>query len=294
MTKSIKIILLFVIASTIANGSVSQQINKIETKQEEAVKVELIGQGRPILFLPGFTVPGSIWKETIKNLDVEAKSHLFSYAGFNGNKAIEMPWYDSIKKAIIKYVTDNNMSDIIIIGHSMGGNLAVDIASELPDKVFKIIIVEALPCIREVIMPNMPAESLYYDSPYNNQLLEMDDEQFKNMAVMMASNMTFSIDKFDIITNWILESDRKTWVYGYTELLKLDLRNCLTKLKCETLIIGASFPEIKTAQENYEKQYSNLIDKTIIMSTNSKHFVMFDQKEGFYKTVNDFIADEKK
>ena len=205
-----------------------------------------------------------------------------------------MPWYVTIKNSIINYIKDNELSEIIIIGHSMGGNLAVDIAATLPSKVSKIIIVESLPCMREVMMPNVPAKSLYYTSPYNKQMLDMHAQQFKKMAAMMASNMTLNEDKKESITNWIVEADRKTWVYGYTDLLKLDLRNSLRKVTCETLILGASFPDVKVAKENYEKQYSNLSNKTILMASNSKHFLMFDQPEWFYKTANDFLVDEKK
>jgi len=205
-----------------------------------------------------------------------------------------MPWYDNIKKSIIKYIKDNNLNDLVIIGHSMGGNLAVDIASELPSRVSKIVIVEALPCMREIMMPNVPAEYLYYESPYNKQMLEMDEKQFKNMALNMASSMTLNKEKIDTIANWILEADRKTWVYGYTDLLKLDLRNVLSKIQCEALILGASFPDVKVAKKNYENQYSNLKNKTIDMASNSKHFIMFDQPKWFYETVNNFLINEKK
>ena len=204
-----------------------------------------------------------------------------------------MPWYSNIKNALVEYIKENNMNNIIIVGHSMGGNLAVDIAAELNNKVSKIIIVEALPCMREIMMPNVPAENFYYSSPYNTQMLNMDKAQFQGMATMMASNMTLKEDKKEIIKDWILKADRKTWVYGYTDLLKLDLRTVLNKIKCETLIIGASFPDVVVAKQNYEDQYTNLTNKTIIMASNSKHFLMFDQPEWFYKTVNDFLVNEK-
>ena len=125
-------------------------------------------------------------------------------------------------------------------------------------------------------------------------MLNMSEQQFRNMATMMSSNMTFNTDKEAILTNWMMEADRKTWVYGYTDLLKLDLRSVLSKIKCETLILGASFPDVKSAKVNYEKQYSNLTNKTIKMASKSKHFIMFDQPEWFYKTINNFLANDKK
>ncbi|GGG35798.1 alpha/beta fold hydrolase [Bizionia arctica] len=293
MKKLIKVTALFLITlSTTLSFGLNIETNLVLTTEPTPITVETLGEGKPIIYLPGFATPGSVWKDTVESLNLDRKSYLFSYAGFNGNAPIEMPWYATIKNAIIEYITDNNMSDIIIIGHSMGGSLAVDIASELPSKVSKIILVEALPCMREVMMPNVPAESFQYNSPYNQQMLDMDAQQFKNIASMMSSNMTINEDKKELLTNWMFEADRETWVYGYTDLLKLDLRNSLKKVTCETLILGASFPDVNVAKANYKSQYSNLSNKTILMASNSKHFIMFDQPEWFYKSVNDFLENE--
>lgn len=294
MTNSIKIILTLFIAVAVTNFSFAKsKTTTVKAEKLEPIKVETIGKGKPIFYLPGFTVSGSIWKETVKNVNLNRKSYLFSYAGFNGNKPIPMPWYSTIKKSIVKYVKENNLNEIIVIGHSMGGNLAIDLASELPNRISKIVIVESLPCMREVMMPNVPAENLFYESPYNKQMLQMDEQKFKNMALMMASNMTFKKEKIETITSWILEADRETWVYGYTDLLKLDLRNILSKIKCETLIIGASFPNAEIIKKNYENQYSNLTNKKIVMASNSKHFVMFDQPQWFYETLNAFLNEKR-
>ncbi|NRB61028.1 MAG: hypothetical protein HRU50_13945 [Winogradskyella sp.] len=59
--------------------------------QTKEIKVEVIGNGEPILFLPGFTTPGSVWKETLEQLKLNNEAHLISYAGFNGIPAIETP-----------------------------------------------------------------------------------------------------------------------------------------------------------------------------------------------------------
>ncbi|CAM1343113.1 alpha/beta fold hydrolase [Tenacibaculum amylolyticum] len=292
MYKSIKTI--FLVAFLISSINSFGFTKNISEVTPTSFLVETIGKGKPVLYLPGFATPGSIWKETVENINLDRKSYLFSYAGFNGNAPIKMPWYATIKNDIISYVKDQNMSDVVIIGHSMGGNLAVDIAAALPNKISKIIIVDALPCMREVMMPNVPAETLQYESPYNNQMLNMDANQFNNMAKMMAANMTYDESKKETLTNWITKADRKTWVFGYTDLLKLDLREALKDVNCEVLILGASFPDVVVAEKNYQKQYANLANKTLKMASKSKHFVMFDQPEWFYTSVNDFLINETK
>ncbi|WP_424961408.1 alpha/beta fold hydrolase [Ekhidna sp.] len=254
------------------------------------IKVEKSGDGNPILFLPGFTTPGTVWNETINNLNGNFETHTVSYAGFNGMEPIGTPWYAPVKDRLIEYVKEENLTNLTIIGHSMGGNLATDLTVALGDKVDGLILVDALPCMRDVMMPGVSANSLQYDSPYNNQMLGMPDDAFKNTALMMARNMTNNEDKVELIASWSIEADRKTYVYGYTDLLKLDLRPSLRDIQTETLILGATFPSKEMAQQTFEKQYASLKDKTIALADNSKHFIMFDQPEWLYSQINSYLA----
>ncbi|MDH7444349.1 alpha/beta fold hydrolase [Aquimarina sp. 2201CG14-23] len=260
--------------------------------QAPAITIEVSGNGNPILFLPGFTNPGSIWNDTVAHLENEHQNHLISYAGFDSNEPIEMPWYDTIKKELISYIKEKELTNVIIIGHSMGGNLAIDIAAAIPNTIKSLVIVDSIPCMRELMMPGVSESQIKYDNPYNQQMLAMNETQFKQTAMMMAQNMTNNKEKVDTLLDWILKADRETYVYGYTDLLKLDLRKVLDKVTAKTLILGAAFPNIDVAKSNYEKQYVSLSDKTIKMIPDSKHFIMFDQPELFYQKVNAFLANE--
>jgi pimeloyl-ACP methyl ester carboxylesterase len=257
---------------------------------QPAIKVDKAGKGTPVLFLPGFMTPGSMWTETVKNLNGKYEAHLVSYAGFNGNAPIAMPWYATIKKELVDYVKVNKLKNLKLIGHSMGGNLAVDLAAELGDVVDKIIIVDALACMREVMMPGVPAEALQYESPYNKQMLEMNAEAFEKSATMMAQGMTTVTEKQELIKSWILEADRKTYVYGYTDLLKLDLRPTLAQIKIPVLILGAPFPTKEMVVPNYEKQYANLTNKTLEIAPAGRHYIMFDQPEWLNNQINNFLT----
>lgn len=259
------------------------------TFSQSAIHVEKSGKGNPIIFLPGFTSPGSVWDETIKNINGTYESHLVSYAGFNGLEPIGTPWYDPIKKQLIEYIIQNQLSNLTLIGHSMGGSLAIDLASELQKKVAGLILVDAIPCMREVMMPNVPANSLQYDSPYNNQILNMSNEDFKNMATGMCQYMTNDQSKVERLIDWSINADRKTYVYGFTDLLKLDLRDKLSNITAKTLVIGTYIPNKQTVMSNYEKQYSNLKKKEFALVENSKHFIMFDQPIWLNNQINKYL-----
>lgn len=258
--------------------------------QNPAIYVEKIGKGTPIIFLPGYITPGSVWKETVQNLKEKYEAHLVSYAGFNGNAPIPMPWYATIKKELVDYIKVNKLKNVKLIGHSMGGNLAVDVASEVGTAVDKIIIVDALACMRELMMPGVPAEALQYESPYNKQTLEQTAEAFAKNADMMAQGMTSVPEKHAVLKSWILEADRTTYVYGYTDLLKLDVRPALATIKVPVLILGAPFPSKEVVTPVFEKQYANLANKTLEIAPGGRHFIMFDQPEWLYTQINTFLA----
>ncbi len=259
-------------------------------QSQPAISVQKDGKGQHVLFLPGFTSPGSVWDEIILNLEGKYEIHKVSYAGFSGIAPIGTPWYQPVSEQLVNYVKENKLKHLTIIGHSMGGNLAIDLAKELGSKVTGLILVESIPCMRELMMPGVPAASLQYESPYNNQMLNMLDNAFLQMATGMSQNMTYDSTKVDLLVEWMMQADRETYVYGYTDLLKLDLRPDLADIKVETLILGATFPEKEMVRANYELQYANLKNKKIVLLEDSKHFVMFDQPVALSKEINKYLT----
>ncbi|GAB3180383.1 alpha/beta hydrolase [Telluribacter humicola] len=259
--------------------------------QPQAIRVVKKGKGTAVLFLPGFTSPGSVWNETIRHLP-RVESHVVSYAGFNGIPPVETPWYPRLRQELLDYIKQEKLDNLTLIGHSMGGNLAVDIAAALPDRVTKLVLVDAIPCMRALMMPGVPASQISYENSYNKQMLEMPDAQFAQMAAGMAANMTSNKAMADTLARWTLEAHRPTYVYGYTDLLKLDLREVLPSVKAKVLILGASFPDEKVVLENFQKQYAGLPAKTIHIAPASRHFIMFDQPDWLYGKIDAFLKNE--
>ena len=262
------------------------------TAQNKAIHIKRTGAGRPIIFLPGFTSPGEdVWVETSAALKGENENIFVSYAGFNGLPAIEMPWYETIRKELVTFIRNSKYDNVTIVGHSMGGTLALDVAAELVDIVDVLIIVDALPCMLEVMMPGVPADQLEYESPYNQQMLSMSDESFTQFAAMMSQNMTNRKEKVGTLTDWSVTADRKTFVYGYTDLLKIDLRKSLAKIKSRTLILAAPVPNEDAVLSTLESQYNSLSRKSIVIVPESRHFIMFDQPEILAQKINAFLSE---
>lgn len=247
--------------------------------QDKAFKVSVTGKGEPILLFPGFTCTEAVWNNVVQELSKTNECHVFTFAGFGEVPAIEKPWLPKIKESIEAYILTEKLSKPSLIGHSLGGTLALWLASE-QDNYNKIIVVDALPSTGALMMPNFKSEYIVYDNPYNTQLLNMDDASFEKMASQMAQGMTLNESKRAQIKNWMLQSDRETYVYGYTDLLKLDLRDSISSIKSTLTILAATEPYGETTvKQTYQEQYKNLEGYTIKLAPKSAHFIMYDQPE---------------
>ncbi len=248
--------------------------------QNKAFEVKVSGKGDAILFFPGFTCPGEVWDVLVSELSKTNTCHVFTFAGFGNVPPIEKPWLPKIKQDISQYITDLQLQNATIIGHSLGGALGLWLASEGTFDFNKIIVVDALASTGALMMPDFDSETIVYDNPFNQTLLDMDAKSFALMADQMVVGMTLNKDKHELLKSWIINTDRETYVYGYTDLLKLDLRKVLAQIKVPVTILAATQPYGKeNVKKPYEDQYKNLDKYTIKYVTDSAHFIMFDQPE---------------
>lgn len=259
------------------------------TADTSAVHIDVSGSGDPILYLPGFATPGEVWDDIVNQFP-DHQAHLVTYAGFGGTAPLEMPWYDKIKTQLANYIRSNELTNVTLIGHSMGGNLALELGAALPDHIDHIIIVDALPCMRELMMPGVPADALGYDSPYNDQMLAMDEAAQGAYLDQMTQGMISRPEDQQRVKDWMLQADRKTFVYGYVDLLKLDSRSVLYDIQAPVLILVAGQPFGEEALKNMEKQYEKLEQKTFAFAAESKHYIMLDQPEWLVRTCKSFLG----
>ena len=96
MKNFILVITLFTLSLTIYAKNESQHIS-----------IEVSGKGKPIVLIPGFTVPGDIWNPLVKKLEKNYECHIVTLAGFGGEEPIEFPWLPRINESLKNYIIKN-------------------------------------------------------------------------------------------------------------------------------------------------------------------------------------------
>lgn len=256
------------------------------TAQQYPFEVAVKGKGQPILLFPGFTCTGEVWEATVAALSKDYECHVFTFAGFGEVPAVEKPWFPKIKEGVESYIKNQNLKNVVVLGHSLGGTLGLWLATENDHALSKLIIIDALPATGALMIPNYDSEALAYESPWNKQMLSMEAKAFEAMAEQMASGMTLNKEKQVLVKNWMLKADRETYVYGYTDLLKLDLRADIAKINIPVTILAATEPYgLEMAKSTYAKQYANLEDYDLEFAEGTAHFVMYDNPSWFQEKL---------
>nr|WP_299342587.1 alpha/beta hydrolase [Allomuricauda sp.] len=258
--------------------------------QNEPFRVLVRGKGEPVLLFPGFSCTGDVWSSVVSELSQNYECHVFTFAGFGDVPAIETPWLPKIKEGVKQYIEDHNLSKSTLIGHSLGGTLGLWLASEKGAEFNQLIIVDALPSIGALMIPNFKSEDIVYDNPYNQNILAMSDEDFGKMVEGMASAMSMNTEAQKQIANWMKMTDRKTYVYGYSDLLKLDLREDVASITVPVRVLAAAKPYGKEmARKTYEEQYRNMGSYDLRIAENAAHFIMYDDPKWFMNQVSELL-----
>ena len=91
---------------------------------------------------------------------------------------------------IAKFIKEERIEKPILVGHSMGGGLTLAIAAEFPELTGKIVIVDALPCLMALTVPDFKSAPDNDCTDLIDRITAMDEEQFVLMQRMSAATLT--------------------------------------------------------------------------------------------------------
>lgn len=258
--------------------------------QTKSYPFEVIKTGKgkqSIIFIPGFASSGDVWNETKTAFEKEYTCYTFTMAGFAGVKPQQNPSFENWKTEIANYIKDNKIEKPILIGHSMGGGLALAIAADYPELIRKIVVVDALPCLAALMDPSFKSKENNDCAAMVSQMTGMTDAQFLEMQKKTMPRLLADASKMDTVVDWSVKSDRKTFAQMYCDFSNTDLRNKIAAIKCPSLILLESyFINLKSA---IEEQYKNLKTADFKYASKGLHFIMYDDAAWYLAQLNTFV-----
>lgn len=258
--------------------------------QTKSYPFEVIKTGKgkqAILFIPGFASSGEVWNETKTAFEKDFTCYTLTMAGFAGAKPHPSPSFENWKAGIATYIKTNKIEKPIVIGHSMGGGLALALAADYPDLIGKIVVVDALPCLAALSNVSFKSKENNDCSPMVAQMTAMNETQFYEMQKQTMPRLLQDASKLEMVVDWSVKSDRKTFAQMYCDFFNTDLRERISTVKCPSLILlESNFINLKPA---IEEQYKNLKTANFQYANKGLHFIMYDDKDWYLVQLNNFI-----
>ena len=258
--------------------------------QTKSYPFEVIKTGKgkqAILFIPGFASSGEVWNETKTAFEKDFTCYTLTMAGFADAKPYPSPSFENWKAGIATYIKTNKIEKPIVIGHSMGGGLALALAADYPDLIGKIVVVDALPCLAALSNVSFKSKENNDCSPMVAQMTAMNETQFYEMQKQAMPRLLQDASKLEMVVDWSVKSDRKTFAQMYCDFFNTDLRERISTVKCPSLILlESNFINLKPA---IEEQYKNLKTANFQYANKGLHFIMYDDKDWYLVQLNNFI-----
>lgn len=253
-------------------------------------EVTVVGQGPAVLLIPGLASSADVWQSTVDALKGNYQLHILTLAGFAGVKPLSAEaWGQSYlvtqQQAILDYIQRQQLTKPVVIGHSLGGYLALALASSAPEQIGGAINVDGLPALGVLF-----AES----AARNTDQPQAAPASFDPM--LMAKGMANNESWHKRIVNDMFRSDGMTSGRVMGELMQADLRPQLANLRVPVLTLGAlqhgaPYSTPQQVQANYEKQLANAPAQFhhFAFAPESKHFIMADAPAWLNQQISQFL-----
>ncbi len=256
--------------------------------------VQETGTGKPVILIPGMTCGGGVWDATVARLKSKYHCYVLTLPGFAGQTPITGPYLPRVRDEILAFVKDKHLDHPAVIGHSLGGFMVFYLGCAEPKLFGPLISVDGLPFLGTMVNPMATAQS-------NQPVAEMiaktisaeTPAQFEQQTKQALASEITNPAQAAALVPICGKSDPADVAQSMKEMMTIDLRDEVAKIQSPVLLLGAG-QWMPNDQEKLHKTYASEIAKCpnakLVIDAKSRHFIMLDDPEFFYKTVEGFLA----
>ena len=209
----------------------------LEVAPQVKIFYESVGEGKPLVFIPGWTLTSGIWKEQVNTLSktyrvisIDPRSH------GNSSKAVTGNSLQQHAKDLRRLIEELDLKSVTLIGWSLGVATILEYVNLYDnDRLHALILVDGSPCMlkREDWPFGMTTDEAYKTlMGFENERLAQTNHFVDNL---------FKTDRSDSELEWIVNEAMRTPTSVATVLaydyFYLDRRPILSKIDVPTLLI---------------------------------------------------------
>jgi pimeloyl-ACP methyl ester carboxylesterase len=255
----------------------------------ERITVRSVGSGPAVVLIPGLASPAAVYDGIVANVGRNHRLIFVQVNGFAGSAPGAK--LDNLLPAAVDelagWLAANHVEKPAIIGHSMGGLMAMMLAKRHPNAAGKLLIVDALPFYGMLFGPQATPDTV---RPIVEQMRA--SLVSGSSPVEVPPHMSNTEAGRVKILGWLKASDRNTIGEALVEDATTDFRPDLPALaKTPATVLYAVADPTATAMVDglYHEAYKTLPNAKLIPVEKSEHFIMLDQPNAFAAAVGEFL-----
>lgn len=263
----------------------------------DRLSVEVIGSGPDVILIPGLASSREVWRPLATRLAATHRVHLVQLAGFAGEPWShgDGPFVDPEVAELARYIQVAGLDRPAVIGHSMGGLSGLLLAQAHPDRVGRLMIVDALPFFSALYGPTATVETArpFAEQARAGMIANTDPAARRRQGEATAVGMARNPAMREQIIDWTLTSDVHAVASAMADVMTTDARPGLAAMTTPVTALyaadedGGAPPAL--AQTTWEREYATLPGVTLIRVDDSRHFIMADQPARFDALVDEFL-----
>jgi pimeloyl-ACP methyl ester carboxylesterase len=269
--------------------------------EENDFAVEVHGQGTPMLLIPGLSNAGAVWDETVARYKSDYQMHVVTLPGFAGQPpmANTAPYLTQVRDQLLAYLKDQNLNNPVVVGHSLGGYMALMMAVEQPDLFKKMVIVDSVPFIPALTMPGATEDNSKAMADMMKSQMDQQNEDLRSASLdQILSTMITDPERIKLAKKWGMDSDLASVNQAMYEMMTSDLRQEIAAIKAPTLIMGSwiAYKDYGMSHDrlkaSYGAQYEAMENHELVITDTGKHFIMWDDPEFYFAKMDAFLTAE--
>lgn len=256
------------------------------------ISIEAIGTGPAVFLIPGLASPRAVWGGIVPALAKTHRVHLVQVNGFGGDDPhdnLKPGLLDGITADLHGYISSRRIKDPAIVGHSMGGLLAMMMGTRYPQSTGRVLVVDALPFFSLLFGPGVTVDQA---RPFAEQARARTLATPKPAAPVASdpggiwSNTAEGRIK---VANWGAAADPRVTGQALYEVMTTDMRPELGKLSKKPFTVLYATGAGPQARQLWELGYAGSA-AMLVPIADSWHFIMLDQPVAFERALNGFLG----